>query len=160
MRTSQHIVAVSVRVVHICSSKSWLTRTNATGRNDLQTAKTIIPRKKSCSRYATIDDFSCTETQADGSYSERIPKRLFFFLRCREAATASKTTKNCHHDWPAQRTRQSLVPSFYRCLRTCLVFLMEQPDQTAAASLLHRTCTVFLGHTQTRVGLRFAPLLL
>ena len=65
-----------------CPSKSWLTRTNATGRNDLQTAKTIIPRKKSCSRYATIDDFSCTETQADGSYSERIPKRLFFFLRC------------------------------------------------------------------------------
>jgi hypothetical protein len=29
-----------------CSSKSWLTRTNATGRNDLQTAKTLIPRKK------------------------------------------------------------------------------------------------------------------
>ena len=84
MRTSQHIVAVSVRVVHICSSKSWLTRTNATGRNDLQTAKTLIPRKQSCSRYATIDDFSCTEThEADGSYSERIPKRLFFFLRCR-----------------------------------------------------------------------------
>ncbi len=46
-------------------------------------------------------------------------------------------------------TRQSLVPSFYRCL----VFLMEQPDQTAATSLLHRTCTVFLGHTQTRVDL-------
>lgn len=64
--------------------------------------------------------------------------------------------RHCHHDWPAQRTRQSLVPSFYRCL----VFLMEQPDQTAAASLLHRTCTVFLGHTQTRVDLRFAPLLL
>ena len=85
MRTSQHIVAASVRVVHICSSKSWLTRTNATGRNDLQTAKTIIPRKKSCSRYATIDDFSCTETQADGSYSEGIQKRLFFFSRCREA---------------------------------------------------------------------------
>ena len=64
--------------------------------------------------------------------------------------------RHCHHDWPAQRTRQSLVPSFYRCL----VFLMERPDQTAAASLLHRTCTVFLGHTQTRVDLRFAPLLL
>ena len=90
MRTSQHIVAASVRVVPICSSKSWLTRTNATGRNDLQTAKTIIPRKNSCSRYsmyATIDDFSCTETQADGSYSEGIPKRLFFFLRCREQPT-------------------------------------------------------------------------
>ena len=37
--------------------------------------------------HATINDFSCTETQADGSYSEGIPKRLFFFLRCREAAT-------------------------------------------------------------------------
>ena len=35
--------------------------------------------------YATIDDFGCTETQADGSNSERIPKRLFFFLRCRIA---------------------------------------------------------------------------
>ena len=69
-RTSHHIVAGSVRVVHICSSKSWLTRTNATGRNDLQTANTLIPRKQSCSRYATIDDFSCTETQADGSNSK------------------------------------------------------------------------------------------
>ena len=101
MRTSQHIVAVSVRVVHSCSSKSWLTRTNATGRNDLQTAKTIIPRKKSCSRYsmyATLDDFSCTETQADGSYSEGIPKRLFFFLRCREA-TATKQQQQ-QKFWP------------------------------------------------------------
>ncbi len=89
MRTSQHIVAVSVRVVHIAPCKSWLTRTNATGRNDLQTAKTISSRKKSCSRYATIDDFSCTETQAEGSNS-RIPKRLFFFLTCRWQA--SKTT--------------------------------------------------------------------
>ena len=78
-RTSQHIVAVSVRVVHICSSKSWLTRTNATGRNDLQTAKTLIPRKQSCSRYATIDDFSCTETQADESNSNGIPKDFFSF---------------------------------------------------------------------------------
>ena len=80
-RTSQHIVAVSVRVVHICSSKSWLTRTNATGRNDLQTAKTLIPRKQSCSRYATIDDFSCTEThEADGSNSESIRKKTFFLF--------------------------------------------------------------------------------
>ena len=92
MRTSQHIVAASVRVVHICSSKSWLTRTNATGRNDLQTAKTLIPRNQSCSRYATINDFSCTETQADGSNSEGIPKRLFFFSRCRDEQP-SKTTK-------------------------------------------------------------------
>ncbi len=82
MRTSQHIVAASVRVVHICSSKSWLTRANATSsRNDLQTANTLIPRNQSCSRYATIDDFSCTETQADGSNSNGIPK-TFFFSRC------------------------------------------------------------------------------
>ena len=88
MRTSQHIVAVSVRVVHICSSKSWLTRTNATGRNDLQTAKTLIPRKQSCSRYATIDDFSCTEThEADGSNSESIRKKTFFLFEM------SRTTK-------------------------------------------------------------------
>ena len=78
MRTSQHIVAASVRVVPICSSKSWLTRTNATGRNDLQTANTLIPRKQSCSRYAAIDDFSCTETQADGSNFEGIPKDFSF----------------------------------------------------------------------------------
>jgi hypothetical protein len=83
-RTSQHIVAGSVRFVHICSSKSWLTRTNATGRNALQNANTLIPRKQSCSRYATIADFSCTDTQADGANSEGIPKRLFFFLRCRD----------------------------------------------------------------------------
>ena len=86
MRTSQHIVAVSVRVVHICSSKSWLTWTNATSRNDLQTANTLIPRKHHAADITAIDDFSCTETQADGSNSEGIPKRLFFFSRCREAS--------------------------------------------------------------------------
>ena len=85
-RTSQHIVAGSVRVVHICSSKSWLTRTNATGRSDLQTANTLIPRKNHAADITAIDDFSCTETQADGSNSEGIPKRLFFFSRCREAS--------------------------------------------------------------------------
>ena len=91
-----------------CPSKSWLTRTNATGRNDLQTAKTIIPRKKSCSRYATIDDFSCTETQADGSNSERIPKRLFFFSRCR-LQQATKQQKF----WPNEpRGRARLFFSF------------------------------------------------
>ena len=108
-RTSQHIVAVSVRVVHICSSKSWLTRTNATGRNDLQTAKTLIPRKQSCSRYATIDDFSCTEThEADGS--KAFGKRLFFFLRCREQQP-SKTTTKVLSQQPGGRAR--LFFSFY-----------------------------------------------
>ena len=95
-RTSQHIVAGSVRVVHICSSKSWLTRTNATGRNALQTANTLIPRKQSCSRYATIDDFSCTETQADESNFERHSERLFFFLTCR---------------WQAKQQQQKFCPN-------------------------------------------------
>ena len=59
--------------------------------NDLQTAKTLIPRKQSCSRYAAVDDFICTEThEADGSRPKGIPKRLFFFLTCRWMA--SKTT--------------------------------------------------------------------
>ena len=102
MRTSQHIVAGSVRVVHICSSKSWLTRTNATGRNALQTANTLIPRKQSCNRYATIDDFSCTETQADGSNSEGMPKRLFFFLRLDKQPT--KQQKFCPNE-PGGRAR-------------------------------------------------------
>ena len=77
MRTSRHIVAVSVRVVHICSSKSWLTWTNATSRNDLQTANTLIPRKHHAADITAIDDFSCTETQADGSKAFR--KDFFSF---------------------------------------------------------------------------------
>ncbi len=79
MRTSQHIAAVSVRVVHICSSKSWLTWTNATGRNDLQTANTLIPRKHHAANITAINDFGCTETQADGSNSEGIRKDFFSF---------------------------------------------------------------------------------
>ena len=67
------------------TSKSWLTRSNAKGMNDLQAARTLIPRKQSCSRHAAVDDFICTEThEADGSKPNGIPKRLFFFLRCRE----------------------------------------------------------------------------
>ena len=105
MRTSQHIVAASVRVVHICSSKSWLTRTNATGRNDLQTANTLIPRKQSCSRYATIDDFSCTETQADESNSNGIPKDFFSF---RDVANSKQNNKIL-----AQRARGSRETLFF-----------------------------------------------
>ena len=109
MRTSQHIVAVSVRVVHICSSKSWLTWTNATSRNDLQTANTLIPRKHHAADITAIDDFSCTETQADGSNSEGIPKRLFFFLTCRWQA--SKTTKISAQ--PARGSRETLFFLFF-----------------------------------------------
>jgi hypothetical protein len=92
MRTSQHIVAVSVRVVHICSSKSWITRTNATGRNDLQIANTLIPRKNHAADITAIDDFSCTDTPR--ATVERIPKRPFFFLRCREAQATKQNNKS------------------------------------------------------------------
>jgi len=99
-----------------CPSKSWLTRTNATGRNDLQTANTLIPRKQSCSRYATIDDFSCTETQADGSNSEGIPKRDFFSFRD-VAKQASKTTRRTKVS--AARCGGSTAAF---CLAFCLAF--------------------------------------
>ena len=105
MRTSQHIVAVSVRVVHICSSKSWLTWTNATSRNDLQTANTLIPRKHHAADITAIDDFSCTETQADGSNSEGIPKRLFFFSRCREATKQQQHQQKFRPNQPGGRAR-------------------------------------------------------
>ena len=67
--------------------------------NDLQTAKTLIPRKQSCSRYAAVDDFICTEThEADGSKPKGIPKRLFFFSRCRE----QQNNNNNKSFWPTQ----------------------------------------------------------
>jgi hypothetical protein len=104
MRTSQHIVAASVRVVHICSSKSWLTQTNATGRNDLQTANTLIPRNQSCSRYATIDEFSCTDTpRAEPSNAFR---KDFFSFRDVEMSNGNKTTKNSAQ--PARGSRETL----------------------------------------------------
>ena len=105
-----------------CPSKSWLTRTNATGRNDLQTAKTIIPRKKSCSRYATIDDFSCTETQADGSNSERIPKRLFFF----EMSTAKQNNNNKSLAQRARGSRETLFSfSFIYLFSYLFIYLIS-----------------------------------
>ena len=56
--------------------------------NDLQAARTLIPRKQSCSRHAAVDDCICKEThEADGSKPKGIPKRLFFFLTCRLAAS-------------------------------------------------------------------------
>ena len=75
------------------TSKSWLTRSNAKGMNDLQAARTLIPRKQSCSRHAAVDDCICKEThEADGSKPKGIPKRLFFFLTCRLAASKTTTT--------------------------------------------------------------------
>jgi hypothetical protein len=53
--------------------------------NDLRTAKTLIFRKQSRSKYATVNGFICIDTPR--ATVERIPKRLFFFLRCREQAT-------------------------------------------------------------------------
>ena len=110
MRTSQHIVAASVRVVHICSSKSWLTRANATGSNDLQTANTLIPRNQSCSRYATINDFSCTETQADESNSNGIPKDFFSF---RDVEMSSKQNNNKNFGPTSPGSRETLFLFFY-----------------------------------------------
>ena len=79
------------------TSKSWLTRSNAKGMNDLQAARTLIPRKQSCSRHAAVDDCICTEThEADGSKPKGIPKDFFFFLTCREQQQ-SKTTKVLAH---------------------------------------------------------------
>jgi hypothetical protein len=94
MRTSQHIVAVSVRVVHIAPVSRGLHGQMRRVGTTCKPQRRSSLGKKSCSRYATIDDFSCTETQADGSYSERIPKRLFFFLRCRWQQQA-KQQKKC-----------------------------------------------------------------
>jgi hypothetical protein len=110
MRTSQHIVAASVRVVHICSSKSWLTRTNATGRNDLQTANTLIPRNQSCSRYATIDDFSCTETHETIEFitHPNAFRKDFFSFRDVEMSNKTTTTKVL-----AQRARGSRETLFF-----------------------------------------------
>ena len=62
------------------TSKSWLTRSNAKGMNDLQAARTLIPRKKSCSRHAAVDDCICKEThEADGSKPKGIRKDFFSF---------------------------------------------------------------------------------
>ena len=96
--TSHYIVAGMplARGVHR-TSKSWLTRSNAKGMNDLQAARTLIPRKQSCSRHAAVDDCICKEThEADGSTPKGIPKRLFFFLTCRDGAS-NKTTKILAH---------------------------------------------------------------
>ena len=77
------------------TSKSWLTRSNAKGMNELQAARTRIPRKQSCSRHAAVDDCICKEThEADGSKPKGIPKRLFFFSRCREAKQQNNNNKS------------------------------------------------------------------
>ena len=118
MRTSQHIVAVSVRVVHIAPvSRGLHGQMRRVGTTCKPQTRSSLG-KKSCSRYATIDDFSCTETQADGSYSERIPKRLFFFLRCRWQQQ-SKTTKVL-----AQRARGSRETLFFFSFYLFILFIL------------------------------------
>ena len=94
MRTSQHIVAVSVRVVHIAPVSRGLHGQMRRVGTTCKPQRRSSLGKKLCSRYsmyATIDDFSCTETQADGSNSERIPKRLFFLF---EMSTAKQNNNN------------------------------------------------------------------
>ena len=86
------------------TSKSWLTRSNAKGMNDLQAARTLIPRKQSCSRHAAVDDCICKEThEADGSKPKGIPKRLFFFLTCRLASSNKQNNKSFSPTQPGGR---------------------------------------------------------
>ena len=100
------------------TSKSWLTRSNAKGMNDLQAARTLIPRKQSCSRHAAVDDCICKEThEADGSKPKGIPKRLFFFLTCRDGASKT-TTKVFGPHSPGVEPRP--VTPRVRCCRTNL----------------------------------------
>jgi len=82
--------------------------------NDLRTAKTLIPRKQSCSKYATVNGFIFTDTPR----AERIPKRLFFFLTCRWQAT-SKTTKVL-----AQRARGSRETLFFFSFYLFIPFIL------------------------------------
>ena len=110
MRTSQHIVAVSVRVVHIAPVSRGLHGQMRRVGTTCKPQRRSSLGKKSCSRYATIDDFSCTKTQADVSNSEGIPKRLFFFSRCREA-TSKTTTKISAQQ--ARGSRETLFFSFF-----------------------------------------------
>ena len=109
MRTSQHIVAVSVRVVHIAPvSRGLHGQMRRVGTPCKPQTRSSLG-KQSCSRYATIDYFSCTKTQADVSNSEGIPKRLFFFLRCR--------------DEQRQQNNKSFVPTSPGVARARLFFL-------------------------------------
>ena len=78
MRTSQHSVAVSVRVVHIAPVSRGLHGQMRRVGTTCKPQRRSSLGKKSCSRYATIDDFSCTETQADGSYSGTHSEKIFF----------------------------------------------------------------------------------
>jgi len=61
--------------------------------NDLRTAKTLIPRKQSCSKYAPVNGFICTDIRGlNRVEAEAFGKRLFFLFEMSMAAT-SKTTK-------------------------------------------------------------------
>ena len=78
-RTSQHIVAVSVRVVHIAPVSRGLHGQMRRVGTTCKPQRRSSLGKKPCSRYATIDDFSCTDS--GGSYSERHFQQDFFSFR-------------------------------------------------------------------------------
>ena len=131
MRTSQHIVAVSVRVVHIAPVSRGLHGQMRRVGTTCKPQRRSSLGKKLCSRYsmyATIDDFSCTETQADGSYSEGIPKKTFFLFEMSTASKATKQQKFCPNE-PGGRERLFFLfllviyfinPIQFRYLRTSL----------------------------------------
>ena len=105
MRTSQHIVAVSVRVVHIAPVSRGLHGQMRRVGTTCKPQRRSSLGKKSCSRYATIDDFSCTETQADGSNSERIPEKTFFLFEMSRSKASKTTTTKILAQQPGGRAR-------------------------------------------------------
>jgi hypothetical protein len=52
--------------------------------NDLQPAKTLIPRKQSCSKYAPVNGFICTDIRGLNRVEAEAFRKNFFFLRCGE----------------------------------------------------------------------------
>ena len=82
--------------------------------NDLQAARTLIPQKQSCNRHAAVDDFICTEThEADGSKPKGIPKRLFFFSRCRDEQANQQQQQQQQQKFLAHTARGSRGISFF-----------------------------------------------
>ena len=93
MRTSQHIVAVSVRVVHIAPVSRGLHGQMRRVGTTCKPQRRSSLGKKSCSRYATIDDFSCTETQADGSLFPKASEKTFFLFEMSRSKQNNNNTR-------------------------------------------------------------------
>ena len=63
-----------------CPSKSWLSRSKAKGMNDLRTAKTLIPRKQACSKYAPVNGFICTDIRGLNRVEAEASEKTFFLF--------------------------------------------------------------------------------